>query len=72
MIPAIRLTCLRSESSKRSTGVALDFRTGSPRRRMNDIAATRRASASGSSLGASSSSSSSHDLVLRSSDPGRV
>ena len=55
MIPAMRLTCLRSESSKRSTGVALDFRTGSPSSRMKDIAATRRASASGSSCGASSS-----------------
>ena len=56
MIPAMRLTCLRRESSKRSTGVALDFRIGSPSRRMKDMAATRRASASGSSGGASSSS----------------
>src|SRR5919202_2851797 len=54
MIAAIRLTWLRSESSKRSTGVALLFSTGSPKRRMNDIAAARLASASGSRRGSSS------------------
>ncbi len=53
----MRATWLLSESSKRSTGVARDFRTGSPRRLMNDIAAARRAASSGSS-GVSSSSSS--------------
>jgi hypothetical protein len=59
MIPAIRLTWRRSESSKRSTGVARDFSTGSPSLRMNDIAATRRASTSGSSgAGVSSSAAS--------------
>ena len=57
MMPAIRATCMRSESSKRSTGVALDFSTGSPSRRMNDIAAMRRASSSGSSRSSSSCSS---------------
>src|SRR3954469_19701499 len=56
MIAAMRPTWLRSESSKRSTGVALLFSTGSPRRLMKDMAATRRASTSGSSVGRSSSS----------------
>src|SRR4051794_36019595 len=56
MSPAILLTWLRRESSKRSTGVALLFSTGSPRRLMKDMAATRRASTSGSSVGRSSSS----------------
>ena len=49
MMPTMRSTWERSESSKRSTGVARDLSTGSPRRRMNDIAAARRAATSGSS-----------------------